>query len=64
MSERHPVLSSIGSLRYATDDQLENAVDILMMEAENSSFCQDASERAARAEALAILSHEFRRRTK
>lgn len=54
---RHPALYAIGPLSQADDWQLENVVDLLVHEAETDTGMQ-----VERAEALALLSHEFRRR--
>ena len=64
---RHPVFDVIDSLSDATDEALENAVDEIISEAKyaHSPFGGGfgLEDQAARAEALAILAHEFRRRT-
>lgn len=59
---QHQVLQNIPSLQHAPEDSLEQAVDVLIREAGQESYSTHNGERAARAEALAILSHELRRR--
>jgi len=59
---RHQVLQDIGPLKGASDEALEQAVDVLV--SEEQFTMASIKEQIARAEALAILAHEFRRREK
>lgn len=59
---RHPALRMLGSLRTAAVSQIEDAVDLIIAEAEMAGDYGYDGERASRAEALAILGHELRRR--
>lgn len=54
----HHLLRSLPSLSSASDEDLESVVDALIQEAQWA----DHKDQAERAEALAILGHELRRR--
>lgn len=58
---KHPALKNLGSLQSQSEEILELAVDALIAESEYG-FDDYMEARIARAEALAILAHEFRRR--
>lgn len=59
---RHEILRMVTPLQAQTDERLEDAVDSIIAEAEMAGDYGYDGERASRAEALAILSHELRRR--
>ena len=59
---RHPIFESfIYDLKSVSDQTLENAVDQLIVESQ-SSWGEFDGATAQRAEALAIIGHEMRRR--
>lgn len=62
MIRRHPIMDRFLSLAEAHDGDLEQAVDDLLAESAMSWGDYDG-QIAMRAEALAVLSHEFRRRS-
>lgn len=59
---RHDALGTVTPLTNAGDQELENAVDALIAEAEMAGDFGYDGERASRAEALAVIGHELRRR--
>lgn len=59
---RHEALRTVTPLISAMDYQLEHAVDLLIAESEMAGDYVYTDEQAARAEALAIIGHELRRR--
>lgn len=61
---RHMALNRVTPLVNASDFDLESAVDQITSEAEMAGDYGYDGERASRAEALAILGHELRRRAR
>ncbi len=59
---RHPILRGVTPLAMADEYALESAVNQLIAEAEMMGDDGFDGERASRAEALAIIGHELRRR--
>lgn len=60
---QHDALRNVTPLQSATDWELEQAVDLIMAESELAGDYGYDGERASRAEALAIIGHELRRRS-